>query len=353
MATFPKRVALATGAALCAIALSAAALATNGNPINPNSKAPYTVAVIGDMPYGSAKIAAFPQFIDFINADDKVDLVAHLGDIKSGSSQCTDTYFQAVKDQFSRLDDPLVYTPGDNEWTDCHRANNGAYLPTERLSALRSLFFPDAGETLGLRSKRVLTQASDPAHSDYVENVMWMESKVVFANFNVPGSNDDSLATNPWGAPWNTSAFQAEQTAEQAARDAANLAWLARTFATADANGAAGVVLMLQADMWDGTHAQLDAYDPFVIAVGEAAIEFGKPVLMLVGDSHIFTVDNPYDANSSLHGIHPGTPEATNVTRIIVEGSTAVPDRFEYLRLTISPKTNQLFSWERVHYEFN
>ena len=47
--------------------------------------------------------------------------------------------------------------------------------------------------------------------------------------------------------------------------------------------------------MWDGTHAELDAFDPIVDAIGNEAIAFDKPVLMLVGDSHDFVVDNPYD----------------------------------------------------------
>lgn len=134
---------------LCAFA--SAAFATNGKAINKGSQEKYTVAVIGDVPYGAAKIAAFPQFVDTVNADPKVDVVAHLGDIKSGSTLCTDEYFDAIRTQFDRFKDPLVYTPGDNEWTDCHRANNGSYKPTERLDRIRSVFFPAPGQTLGGR----------------------------------------------------------------------------------------------------------------------------------------------------------------------------------------------------------
>ena len=47
------------------------------------------------------------------------ELVAHLGDIKSGSTLCNDEYFAFVRSQFDRFADPLVYTPGDDEWTDC------------------------------------------------------------------------------------------------------------------------------------------------------------------------------------------------------------------------------------------
>src|SRR5438093_9502265 len=167
---------------------------TVGTPINVGSQEPYTLAVIGDTPYGPQKLAELPSLIDLINSDPKVDLVAHLGDIKAGSnSPCTDEYFAIVKSLFDAFKDPFVYTPGDNEWTDCHVAimNNGLYTPTERLQAIRALFFPVAGQTLGGRKKQVLTQADDPANSAYVENTMWIESQVVFAVLNVSGTNND------------------------------------------------------------------------------------------------------------------------------------------------------------------
>jgi len=57
---------------------------TTGIAINTGSKETYTLAVIGDTPYGDAKLAEPPRLIALINADPKVDLVAHLGDIKAG-----------------------------------------------------------------------------------------------------------------------------------------------------------------------------------------------------------------------------------------------------------------------------
>jgi hypothetical protein len=144
---------------------------TTGTPINDGSREAYTLAVIGDTPYGAIKLADLPSLIALINADPKVDLVAHLGDIKAGkNAECTDTYFATVKGIFDGLKDPFVYTPGDNEWTDCHVAskNNGLYTPTERLQAIRALFFPVAGQTLGGRKKQLRTQADDPANAAYV-----------------------------------------------------------------------------------------------------------------------------------------------------------------------------------------
>jgi hypothetical protein len=318
-----------------------------GNPVNTGSSNPFTLAVIGDIPYGAQKLEDFPKLIALMNADPKVDLVVHLGDIKAGSSSpCTDEYFATIRGFFDTFKDPLVYTPGDNEWTDCHVAskNNGLYTPTERLQAVRSLFFPVPGQTLGGRKKQVLTQADDPANSAYVENTMFLESRVVFAALNITGSNND-LAS--WGSPLpaNAASFPT-QAQEVASRAKANTVWLNKTFALANAEGAAAVVLFMQADMWDVT-AQLSGFDALVTQIGTLAAAFGKPVLILEGDSHRFMVDTPFSATSPLHGVHPSTPVAENVTRMVVEGRDG---RTEYVRLTIDPKpkTGSIFSWDRV-----
>jgi len=321
---------------------------TIGTAINSGSKEPYTLAVIGDTPYGDAKLAELPRLISLINGDPKVDVVVHLGDIKAGkNSQCTDEYFATVKALFDTFKDPFVYTPGDNEWTDCHVAskNNGLYTPTERLQAVRALFFPVPGQTLGWRKKTVLSQADDPANRAYVENVMWMEAQVVFATVNITGSNNDLVS---WGSPLpaNAGSFPS-QAQEFATRAQANTAWIQKAFTTATANDAAGVVLAFQADMWDLTEPSLSGFDAIVQQIGALATAFGKPVLLLEGDSHRFEVQNPFSPSSPLHAVHPNTPVAENVTRLVVEGSDG---RTEYVRLTVDPQRKQgaLFSWERV-----
>jgi hypothetical protein len=114
-----------------------------------NSKDAFTFGVIGDIPYGDAEIAKFPSRIQDINADRDLGFVAHVGDIKNGSSVCSDGYFSYIRAQFDTFEHPLFFTPGDNEWVDCHRTNNGAYNPLERLDKLREVFFDEPGKTLG------------------------------------------------------------------------------------------------------------------------------------------------------------------------------------------------------------
>jgi hypothetical protein len=291
--------------------------------------------VIGDFPYGPVKRAELPRLVDLINADPAVERVIHLGDIKAGSnSDCSDAYFADIRQQFDRFDDPFVYTPGDNEWTDCHVAskNNGLYTPTERLIKVREVFFPDVGRTLGVHSKNVTSQAEvDPANAQYLENVMWTHADVVFATVNITGSNDD---TAPWGLPLPMDAAQyPSQAAERVTRTQANTAWINRAFETG--KEAKAVVLAFQADMWDAT-SPLSAFDDYVTLIGTLAAKYGKPVLLLEGDSHVFRIDQPYTASSPLFGLHPNTPVAPNVTRLVVNGSAS---RTEYVRLTINPES--------------
>jgi hypothetical protein len=312
----------------------------------------FSYAVIGDRPYTAVKLAEMPSLIAQINADPAVSLVIHVGDIEAGSKTgCLDAYFSSIKDLFDTFEDPFVYTPGDNEWTDCHQyiKSNGLNTPTERLQAIRTLFFPTPGQTLGLHPRQVATQASDPVNSDYVENVTWTQGNVVFAVVNIQGSNND-LA--PWSLdpatdmPANYLDYPS-QADEFAARAKADSTWIAQAFDRATRTNARGVVLAFQADMWDPAEPTLSGFDALVQQIGTRAAAFGKPVLLLEGDSHAFEVQYPYSANSPMRQMHPNTPVAENVTRIVVEGSAG---RTEYVRLTVDPKTQNgyPFAWERV-----
>jgi hypothetical protein len=363
---------------------NAAAFGGNGTPLNPDSANVLTLAVYGDSPYGTtptdtSEFEATPAFIDSINADPKVDLVLHVGDIHSGKQYCTEAYDRAVYELWTQFKDPLVYTPGDNEWSDCHKAAEGGgtynktthqidYVldanghpvdcangdPIANLDLVRSIFFSNPGLTLGGRKKQVLSQAqyfdgAYPSDAKYVENVMWEQSKVLFVAINLPGgSNNDN---DIWyGAPSQTPA----QSQEVAERTGADLRWLDAAFAQAKADGVEAVLIQAQADMWDAEKgaAHQAAYEPFVLSTALHTIDFGKPVLMLNGDSHVYRSDNPLSAGDPLNFMHPGY-DVPNFHRIVVHGST-VP--LEWLRLTIDPRANAPagadsfgpFSWERV-----
>src|SRR5207249_12006072 len=99
---------------------------------------------------------------------------------------CTDELFQRRKAGFDRLRHPLVYTFGDNEWTDCDRS---VFDPVERLNKLRDIF--TLGTTsLGQPSMPLVRQSDDPNYRLYRENVRWTRDGVLFVALNIPGSNN-------------------------------------------------------------------------------------------------------------------------------------------------------------------
>ena len=294
-----------------------------------------TYAIIGDTPYGAGQLVEFPRLVSALNADPDVELTVHLGDIKDGASLCSDAYFDQMRANFDTLQDPLVVTPGDNEWTDCHRPTAGGYSPTERLAQFRSVFYPRPNKSLGEKQKALKTQANMPGFEAFVENRLWKAKRVVFATVHVVGSNNDLV---PWFGSAETAAQRAERLAEYDARLVATLTWLDRAFAFADEAEARGVVVAMQADMWFNTPL---GFTEIVQRLAERARAFGKPVLLLEGDSHRFTVDRPLATGSALHGVSTAAP---NLTRIIVEGQTTS----EWLKLRIDPDAPELFTWTRM-----
>jgi hypothetical protein len=307
-----------------------------------DSKVPIDLAVFGDTPYGATQIADVPNFLASLNNDPTIVESVHLGDIKNGSSRCDDSYFQFVFDSFSTLKKPFIYTPGDNEWTDCHRANNGAYNPVERLKAIRTLFFPVTGLSLGVSKRQVLSQATFPGFETFVENQMWVEAGAVFVLVHVVGSNNSLL---PWYTDDTTGTKMddpAARMAEYTARNAANLDWLDRAFAAAKLYSTATVVIIMQADMWDGT--PVNGFNDTVQKIATQSVAFGKPVLLIEGDSHVFKTDNPLAAGSPAHGVSTAVP---NLTRIVVQGSTTAP-LSEWVKLHVDAAASPPWSWTRI-----
>ncbi|MER5914661.1 hypothetical protein ABT124_30350 [Streptomyces sp. NPDC001982] len=356
----------------------------------------FTLAVYGDAPYGTsptdtAEFQATPGFVESINNDPQVSLIAHVGDIHSGKQYCTQVYDQSVYNLWAKYQKPMVYTPGDNEWTDCHKPAEGGgtyssatqqinYVldpvthqpvdyasgnPAANLDLVRSTFFSKPGSTLGNGKQHVLSQAqvydrAHPTDSQFVENVMWQQKGIQFVTLNIPGgSNNDN---DVWyGAP-SQSAAQAKDVAE---RTAADLRWLDRAFSQAQENDAKGVVIFTQADIWDldgNTAAHLTAYEPFVASIASHTTQFGKSVLLFNGDSHAYKSDNPLSPSASCAGeagacasvasAHPGY-NVPNFHRVVVHGSTFP---LEWLKLTIDTKANHPasdnafgpFSWQRM-----
>ena len=359
------------------------------------------VAVFGDSPYGTsptdtAEFSSMPAFIDAINADRDISLALHVGDIHSGSQYCTEAYNRSVYNLWTRFQVPLVYTPGDNEWADCHKSKEGGgtynaatglidykrdangnlinYMggdPVANLDLVRSIFFVNPGYSLGAH-RHLHTQASafkrsHPTDAKYVENLRWEQDDIQFVTVNIPGgSNNDS---DPWyGTPVETE----RQHQERTERTGAVLRWLDDAFERAHEERSKAIVIQTQADMWDPdgkSASHLSLYRPIVERIAMLTKAFGRPVLLLNGDSHRYRSDNPLAAGAVCSIEASATTQVAcsdnafknqpigynvpNFHRITVHGST-VPLEWLKLRIdshnaaTSSEDAFGPFSWKRM-----
>ena len=286
----------------------------------------FTFAAIGDIPYGPHE--EFAALIDKLNGQ-PLAFTLHVGDIKSGSTVCSDESFLNVRELFEQFDRPLIYTPGDNEWTDCHRGNNGRYDPLERLEKIRQLFFA-SNESLGKRRLTLQTQSSQKSFSSYVENRRWSQGKVRFATLHLVGSNNNLQPGLP-------------SSSEFAAREHANIAWLRETFAESKANLDVAVVLAMQADTFFGEPRKGSGFVRWNAALVEEVAAWGKPVLLVQGDTHQYLIDRPLkDAKGKplsqlVRLVVPGESQADAVLISIDVADTMMPFQFKLLQTGKQP----------------
>jgi hypothetical protein len=272
-------------------------------------------ALIGDTPYTpQQETNLFPNMIEDLNAAE-LAFVVHVGDIKSGGTPCTDEVFIARAKQFASFKHPLIYTPGDNEWTDCGRFGSD---PLERLEKLRELFM-HGDETLGQRHLKLTRQSSSERYASFRENVRWVMGRVTFACINVPGDK------NNFGEP------------EYTERNAANLAWLRETFAAARRSEHRAVMIVCQANPFPergSTNRVAPGFRDMLRLLEEETVAFGRPVVLVHGDSHYFRIDKPLSGSVSRRRIE-------NFTRVETFGDPDV----HWLRVTVDSNDPNVFTF--------
>jgi len=297
-----------------------------------NTGARFSFALLGDNPYGADFVPRFEALIDHVNATSPA-WVIHVGDVK-GTEPCSNELLESRFHLFQRFGAPFILTPGDNDWYDCREERMGSFDPDDRLALLRRLFFADpppilAGSSAVERQSEVMSQ-----FDEYVENVMWVRDGVVFATVHL-------VVTAP---PLPDSA-RAQRRLEAA------LAWMDRVFAVASDLGAAGIFFATQADPWFASGLPfvletllscrrclapapgLAALYPFLVAHVKS---FARPVVLAVGDTHVFRVDKPlYDP----------------ATRLMVENFTRVetfghPD-VHWVKVTVDTTAAFVFSFDQ------
>jgi hypothetical protein len=295
-------------AALLAAALTAGlALADHGEANKTSFE--YSIGLWGDLPYSDVQATTgVPNLIADMN-NSNLEFTVHDGDFKAGNgtpgsttpTTCSDALYTQGLGYLNSLDGAAMFTPGDNDWTDCDRPANGGFNSLERLDHERQVFFSTA-RSLGRDPIKQEVQTtpsclgvSGPTRC--VENRRWTVKDVTYATLNVQGSCNNLCDTAP-------------DPAEYAARNAADIAWLQQTFDEAKAARSAAVMLISQADPgFDATDAtrapvrnaktlvetdgQPDGFHDFLAALRDQVIAFRKPVDYVHGDSHYFRIDKP------------------------------------------------------------
>lgn len=267
-----------------------AGCATHGNR--------FEIGLMGDAPYTASEEAKFPAIVRAMSAND-LAFVVHVGDLQAdprgyrdGSVPCTDQTLQNRKALLDASRHPLIVTPGDNDWTDCH-FTKPSIDPLTRLNAVRQTFFSN-DRTLGQRSLSVARQSLDTAYTRFSENQRWVYGDVVFVTLHMVGSNNN-LGRTP------------EADAEYAERNTANLAWMKQAFELAERGKHKAVMIFTQAnpyfeDRWPEFYSrilrvapppQASGFRAFLSALELEVEAFELPVVLVHGDTHFFRIDKP------------------------------------------------------------
>lgn len=319
----------------------------------------YAIGLWGDLPYNDIQaLVGVPNLIADMNAQ-RLKFTVHDGDLKGGNAvagsvtptTCSNELYAQSLAYLNSLKAPAMFTPGDNDWTDCDRPSNGSFNSLERLDYQRKVFF-STSYSFGKERLKQDVQSGAPyclgATGDSVpcvENRRWVVGNVVYVTLNVQGSCNNlcDVAPNP---------------AEYAARNAANIAWMQEAFALAAKRKAAAVMIIAQADpgfdahSWDApnrdpkTLTQIgtdpDGYKDFLVALRAEVTAFRKPVAYVHGDSHYFRVDKPFlDASGR---------RLENFTRVETFGNNAANGNndAQWVKVTVTPRSREVFSYTPV-----
>jgi len=312
---------------------------------------PHVIGLWGDLPYSAVQVATgVPNLIADMNAH-SLKFTVHDGDLKQGSgSLCDDNLYFQSQAFFNQLRSPAMFTPGDNDWTDCDRSSNGGFNSRERLDRERQIFF-STPYSMGQRQMRqqVQTEALCLGVNGLVpcvENRRWTVGGVTYVTLNVPGSCNNLCDTAP-------------DPDEFASRNAANIKWMKESFGVATARRSAAVMIIAQANPgWDASDATrapvrnpatlaeavaaTDGYRDYLLALRDQVTAFRKPVAYVHGDSHYFRVDKPF--------LSAGGQRLENFTRVETFGNNAANGNNDahWIKVTVDPRSRDVFSFQAM-----
>jgi len=331
----------------------------------------FEFVALGDTAYNLPRdYPVYSSLIQRINSA-KPAFSIHVGDTW-GAIECSETEHRRILGFFQEYRQPVIYTPGDNEWVDCLKPEqvpmvqrylsgkatredfgvlqdglglDGGYerrLSADGLSSLktiRSVFFA-TDRSLGGKTIKLTRQADVSEYNDMVENAMWDKGGVSFGTVHVPGSGNNFFINDTARAM------------EAIDRNKANIDWLKQLFASATEKQSRAVVIALHAGMFtdedggdfSGRAIRGGSDGPFhwtALAIRDLGAKFGKPVLLINGDFHELVIDRPF----MVSGGESEAPKYANIIRLQVYGAPEI----KAVKVSVDTDTPWVFGFEPLH----
>jgi len=289
----------------------------------------FSFVALGDTTYAPpADNALYAKLIQAINETHPAFSI-HVGDTK-GYGDCGRAFQEGQRTFFNSFAGPVFYTPGNNEWADCWKANRGSADPTEILTLMRDVFWSEPTSLGGKHVPLVREADALPEFAEFAENARWAHGGVTFATLNLAGShNNQELRVEKY---WK----------EFVRREQANVAWVKASFAAAREAKHRAFVVAFHSNPFDKElrfdGGPLEAVLQAIIAEADA---FDGQVLVVHGHYHQFTIDRP------LSDLDIDAPKVAhpNLTRLQVYGW---PD-MKAVRVSVDTTKPWIFGFEPVY----
>ncbi|MDE1183977.1 hypothetical protein [Paraburkholderia sp.] len=181
----------------------------------------YSFAVIAGTMTGSGDEAPTQRLIDAIGRERDLSFIVYDGNLKGAKEACRDSLYERRHVVLDTSRVPLVFVPGQHDWTDCGSTEAGSFDPVERLDLLRQTLFSDP-TSLGLTTVNLTRESEVARFHQYRENVRWQSDDTVFVGLNAPGPNNHYLSAGGRNGEFEdrviANAFWLEHAAEYAKR---------------------------------------------------------------------------------------------------------------------------------------